>query len=210
VLYYVWQIHTGWQFQHFLLQSCTILTFTKLNKNFSSSWQEVGKPSLNAAQPYAKAEGRVFLLVPTCPGFPGTKAAKRLLLLLCSAVVTRACSCLILFKLYSFPIKNRCELSILHYWWNLWSLAKTKECRPHEIWILGFHIWKNLPLELCDSNASRVICLTDNCCIQRPIALVNIFTNLLIVKLNRNRDKMFQTLHEQWLLWVVVLPWWCQ
>jgi len=42
----------------------------------------VGKPSLNAAQPYAKAEGRVFLLVPAYPGCPGTKAVKRLLLLL--------------------------------------------------------------------------------------------------------------------------------
>jgi len=28
----------------------------------------VGKPSLNAAQPYAKTEGRVFLLVPAYPG----------------------------------------------------------------------------------------------------------------------------------------------
>jgi len=42
----------------------------------------VGKPSLNAAQPYAKAEGRVFLLVPAYPGCPGTKAVKRLLLFL--------------------------------------------------------------------------------------------------------------------------------
>jgi len=41
----------------------------------------VGKPSLNAAQPYAVAEGRVFLLVPTYPGCPGTKAVKWLLLL---------------------------------------------------------------------------------------------------------------------------------
>jgi len=39
----------------------------------------VGKPSLNAAQSYAKAEGRVFLLVPAYPGCPGTKAVKRLL-----------------------------------------------------------------------------------------------------------------------------------
>jgi len=37
---------------------------------------------MNAAQPYAKAEGRVFLLVPAYPGCPGTKAVKRLLLLL--------------------------------------------------------------------------------------------------------------------------------
>jgi len=44
----------------------------------------VGKPSLNAAQPYAKAEGRVFLLVPAYPGCPGTKAVKRWLLLLFS------------------------------------------------------------------------------------------------------------------------------
>jgi len=44
----------------------------------------VGKPSLNAAQPYAKAEGRVFLLVPAYPGCPGTKAVKQLLLLICS------------------------------------------------------------------------------------------------------------------------------
>jgi len=44
--------------------------------------QEVGKPGLNAEQPYAKAEGRVFLLVPAYPGCPGTKAVKRLLLLL--------------------------------------------------------------------------------------------------------------------------------
>jgi len=42
----------------------------------------VGKPSLNAAQSYAKAEGKVFLLVPAYPGCPGTKAVKRLLLLL--------------------------------------------------------------------------------------------------------------------------------
>jgi len=42
----------------------------------------VGKPSLNAAQPYAKAEGRVILLVLAYPGCPGTKAVKRLLLLL--------------------------------------------------------------------------------------------------------------------------------
>jgi len=41
----------------------------------------VGKPSLYAAQPYAKAEGRVFLRVPAYPGCPGTKAVKRLLLL---------------------------------------------------------------------------------------------------------------------------------
>jgi len=41
----------------------------------------VGKPNLNAAQPYAKAEGRVFLLVPAYTGCPGTKAVKRLLLL---------------------------------------------------------------------------------------------------------------------------------
>jgi len=39
------------------------------------------KPSLNSAQPYAKAEGRVFLLVPAYPGCPGTKAVKRLLLI---------------------------------------------------------------------------------------------------------------------------------
>jgi len=38
------------------------------------------KPSLKAAQPYAKAEGRVFLLVPAYPGCPGTKAVKRWLL----------------------------------------------------------------------------------------------------------------------------------
>jgi len=44
----------------------------------------VGKPSLNAAQPYAKTEGRVFLLVPAYPGCPGPKAVKRLLLLLLS------------------------------------------------------------------------------------------------------------------------------
>jgi len=43
-----------------------------------------GKPSLNAKQPYAKAEGRVFLLVPAYLGCPGTKAIKRLLLLLFS------------------------------------------------------------------------------------------------------------------------------
>jgi len=42
----------------------------------------VGKPSLNAAHLYAKAEGRVFILVPAYPGCPGTKAVKRLLLLL--------------------------------------------------------------------------------------------------------------------------------
>jgi len=41
----------------------------------------VGKPSLYAAQPYAKAEGRVFLLVLAYPGCPGTKAVKHLLLL---------------------------------------------------------------------------------------------------------------------------------
>jgi len=41
-----------------------------------------GKPSLNTAQPYAKAEGRVFFLVPAYLGCPGTKAIKRLLLLL--------------------------------------------------------------------------------------------------------------------------------
>jgi len=42
----------------------------------------VGKPSLNAAQSYGKAEGRVFLLVPAYLGCPRTKAVKRLLLLL--------------------------------------------------------------------------------------------------------------------------------
>jgi len=36
--------------------------------------QVVGKPSPNEAQPYAKGEGRVFLLVPAYPGCPGTKA----------------------------------------------------------------------------------------------------------------------------------------
>jgi len=50
----------------------------------------VGKPSLNAAQPYAKAEGRVFLLVPAYPGCPRTKAVKRLLLLLCWAAAIAA------------------------------------------------------------------------------------------------------------------------
>jgi len=45
----------------------------------------VGKASLNAAQPYAKAEGRVFLLVLAYPGCPGTKAVKRSLLLLYGA-----------------------------------------------------------------------------------------------------------------------------
>jgi len=47
----------------------------------------VGKPSLNAAQPYTKAEGRVFLLVPAYPGCPGTKAVKRLVV-----VVVVVCS----------------------------------------------------------------------------------------------------------------------
>jgi len=47
----------------------------------------VGKPSLNAAQLYAKAEGRVFLLVPAYPGSPGTKAIKRLLLLLSYKII---------------------------------------------------------------------------------------------------------------------------
>jgi len=47
----------------------------------------VGKPSLNAAQPYAKAEGRVFLLVPAYPGCPGTKAVKRLLLFYLAEIV---------------------------------------------------------------------------------------------------------------------------
>jgi len=42
----------------------------------------VGKPSLKTAQPYAKAEGRVFLLVLAYPGCPGTKTVKRLVLLL--------------------------------------------------------------------------------------------------------------------------------
>jgi len=53
--------------------------------------QEVGTPSLNAAQPYAKAEGRVFLLVPAYPGCPGTKTVKWLLvgcLGVCIAVAT--------------------------------------------------------------------------------------------------------------------------
>jgi len=43
---------------------------------------EVKKPSLNAAQPYAKAEGRMFFLIPAYPGCPGTKAVKQSLLLL--------------------------------------------------------------------------------------------------------------------------------
>jgi len=42
----------------------------------------VGKPSLNAAQSYANAKGRVFLLVLAYPGCPATKAVKWLLLLL--------------------------------------------------------------------------------------------------------------------------------
>jgi len=41
----------------------------------------VGKPSLYAAQPYAKAEGSVSSGT-AYPGCPGTKAVKRLLLLL--------------------------------------------------------------------------------------------------------------------------------
>jgi len=49
--------------------------------SIKSRIQEVGKPSLNAAQLYAKAEGRLFLLVPAYWGCPGTKAVKRLLLL---------------------------------------------------------------------------------------------------------------------------------
>jgi len=40
----------------------------------------VGKPSLNAAQICAKAEGRVFLPVPAYLGCPGKKAVKQLLL----------------------------------------------------------------------------------------------------------------------------------
>jgi len=36
-----------------------------------------GETQRNAAQPYAKAKGRVFLLVPAYPGCPGTKAIKR-------------------------------------------------------------------------------------------------------------------------------------
>jgi len=50
--------------------------------SIKSRRQEVGKPSLNAVQPFAKAEGRVFLLVPAYPGCPRTKAVKRLLLFL--------------------------------------------------------------------------------------------------------------------------------
>jgi len=46
----------------------------------------VGKPSLYAAQPYAKAEGRVFLLVSAYPGCPGTKAVKTVVVV----VVTEA------------------------------------------------------------------------------------------------------------------------
>jgi len=42
----------------------------------------VGKPSLYAEQPYAKAEDRVFLLVPAYSNCPRTKAVKRLMLLL--------------------------------------------------------------------------------------------------------------------------------
>jgi len=63
----------------------------------------VGKPSLNAAQPYAKAEGRVFLLVPAYPGCPGTKAFKRLLLL-CRIVHehTYMYRCVNFFRLLSY------------------------------------------------------------------------------------------------------------
>jgi len=53
----------------------------------------VGKLSLNAAQPYAKAEGRVFLLVPAYPGCPGTKAVKGLLLLLLLLVDSHSRQC---------------------------------------------------------------------------------------------------------------------
>jgi len=48
----------------------------------------VGKPSLNAAQPYAKAEGRVFLLVPAYPGCHGTNVVKRLLEVTSNLLVT--------------------------------------------------------------------------------------------------------------------------
>jgi len=50
----------------------------------------VGKPSLNAAQPHAKAEGKVFLPIPAYPGCPRTKAVKRLLLLLSANPITEA------------------------------------------------------------------------------------------------------------------------
>jgi len=54
----------------------------------------VGKPSLNAVKSYAKAKGRVFLLVPAYPGCPGTKAVKRLLLLLLLCVCDDSQHCL--------------------------------------------------------------------------------------------------------------------
>jgi len=47
---------------------------------------EETQPERSTALCYCKAEGRVFLLVPAYPGCPGTKAIKRLLLLLLSYI----------------------------------------------------------------------------------------------------------------------------
>jgi len=100
----------------------------------------VGKPSLNAAQPYAKAEGRVFLLVPTYPGCPGTKAVKRLLLLLLLLLyvlfLSFLCYLLLLFKL-SLPV----QLSVWKDSCPTWPVI----CQMEHVYLLLYSCSYNIP-----------------------------------------------------------------
>jgi len=77
-----------------------------------------GNPAWTQHSPMLRQKGRVFLLVPAYPGCPGTKAVKRLLLLLwfsfqvLSFVVNSACN--FPWNLHCSTIKHLCFVSALN------------------------------------------------------------------------------------------------
>jgi len=81
----------------------------------------VGKPSPNAAQPYAKAEGRVFLLVPAYPGCPeerpwnGCCCCNYDLTVRCGDIMQRVEVILGLFRWIFCVLRHRCSLPKEHY-----------------------------------------------------------------------------------------------
>jgi len=95
----------------------------------------VGKPSLIAAQPYAKAEGRMFLLVPAYPGCPRTKAVKRLLLLLFSLVLNNFKKQSKSDHLFKISLVQHDSSDAMHFWGSttldkLSTLLTYKVCHP--------------------------------------------------------------------------------
>jgi len=120
----------------------------------------VGKPSLNAAQPCAKAEGRVFLLVPAYPGCPGTKAIKRWLLLFwISGFPTRftISSCMSATGLWpagnfvcieSWLQTSSIYLDMSHSWWHRFAAGFWPVCNTC-LW----HTFKSRP----GSQLARII-----------------------------------------------------